>query len=358
MFIIILGIVATFGVVGATEQEPVRSAAEVLRQLRSDVPRWLDSAGVTGFGMAMLEGRRIRWATGFGVRSSATAVAVDGNTVFEAASLSKPVFAYAVLRLSETGVLELDRPLCAYLSAPEVCRTSEGERITARMILSHTSGLVSEGSPGGPSLNELLRPTFEPGTRFRYSGDAFFLLQQVVMHQTGEPFAVLMDRLVLRPLGMSRSSFVLKESMRINAAAGHERAGAPAQDLVAPIEGGWACCSLLTTARDYARFLRAILRRQGLKDHSVRQILTPKIEIAPAIYWGVGFGIQHGAGGSALWQWGHSSRPYRAYTLLYPQRGTGIVLLANSRNAMPLLHRIVRAIFGNPQPAIDWLHYK
>ena len=137
-----------------------------------------------------------------GVRDASTAIPVDDNTIFEAASLSKPVFAYAVLQLVDAGVLSLDTPLSKYV--PDYVKDDpRADSITIRHVLSQASGLPNWRSKANP-----LRTYFQPGERFSYSGEGFLWLQQVVEAVAAESFNSVMARLVFDPLEMSRCSYV------------------------------------------------------------------------------------------------------------------------------------------------------
>src|SRR5215210_7961178 len=139
--------------------------ADLLRNL----PRLLELASVPGLALAVVDGKRV-WRRGFGDAIEESAQPVSDETVFEAASLGKPLFAYAVLRLVDAGVLDLDRPLYDYLPSPEA-DTPRMRRVTARHVLTHTSGLPNWRHTAGP-----LAPETEPGETYAYSGEGFFYL--------------------------------------------------------------------------------------------------------------------------------------------------------------------------------------
>ena len=131
-----------------------------------------------GLAIAIVENGRVTWTGGFGTLNDAARTPVDTGTIFEAASLSKPVFAYTVLRLADRGDLDLDRPLFQSLEYPRLARDERYKRITARMVLSHATGLPNWGG-------ETLTLQFDPGTAYGYSGEGFVFLQKVVEHLTG-----------------------------------------------------------------------------------------------------------------------------------------------------------------------------
>src|SRR5215213_1478669 len=168
------------------QQSPVRMQDSIGVRLRS----LIDSAGVPGMSIAFLHNGTVAWTRGFGVRSVQDSAPVDENTVFEAASLSKPVVAYAALKLVDAGLLNLDRPLREYIDIPELT-DQRANRITTRMVLSHTTGLQNERINGEP-----LALAFNPGEKFSYSGEGFRLLQRVLESITRESLDQLSRRLV------------------------------------------------------------------------------------------------------------------------------------------------------------------
>jgi CubicO group peptidase (beta-lactamase class C family) len=136
---------------------------------------------------------------------------LNPGTIFEAASLSKPVFAYMVLRLADRGEFDLDRPLHEMLEYPRLAHDERYKRITARIVLSHGTGLPNWGG-------EKLTLRFDPGTDYGYSGEGFVFLQKTVERVTGRSLDELARREVFEPLGMTRSSYVWQERFAGNAA--------------------------------------------------------------------------------------------------------------------------------------------
>jgi CubicO group peptidase (beta-lactamase class C family) len=136
--------------------------AERLERLESQLPEWMEIGGVSGAAVAVIESGDVIWTRGFGVTSAATGAPVQADTVFHVGSLAKPVLAYAALRLVEAGRLELDRPLDTYLPAPYLPGDAPARTITARHVLSHTSGLPNwRFEPA-----DILSVSFMPGERF------------------------------------------------------------------------------------------------------------------------------------------------------------------------------------------------
>src|SRR5215471_4940680 len=156
---------------------------------------------VPGLSIALFRDRRRYWVHSFGVRDAKSGQPVTEETIFEAASLSKPVFAYGVLKLVDRGKLDLDIPLSRYMPQLYVEGDRRIDKITARIVLSHRTGFPNWRGAGHP-----LEIYFTPGERFSYSGEGFVYLQKVVEAITGKPLNEYMSEAVFRPLGMASSS--------------------------------------------------------------------------------------------------------------------------------------------------------
>jgi CubicO group peptidase (beta-lactamase class C family) len=360
--------------------------ADLLRHL----PRLLELASVPGLALGTVVKDQV-WLGGFGRAIEEQATSVSEDTVFEAASLGKPLFAYAVLRLIETGLLTLDRPLYDYLPLPEVT-TSRMKRVTSRHVLSHTTGLPNWRQQPVP-----LDPAFEPGTEFGYSGEGCFYLQRVVEALSGKPFAQLMREQVLDPLLMRQSSYVWlpgfesrmaagydgrKNRLDVHAAIGmrtHEIArewGKPLAEwryedsarAVQLVNPQWpvlplymvpnAAASLLTTVADYARFLTHLVAEPvtgvALSDGTRRAMLTPQVRVNSALHWGLGWGIQRDEHGEVLWHWG-ASNSFRNFVIADPVNGRAIVVFTNSENGPRVYERVIVAVTGHDHPAFLWI---
>jgi CubicO group peptidase (beta-lactamase class C family) len=316
--------------------------------LAERIPALLDSAGIPGLSIAVLERGSSVWTAAFGVRNTADRQPVGPETVFEAASLSKPVFAYGLLRLVDRGGFDLDRPLSEYISMTPFGDDPRMNAITARMILTHTSGISGFAEGGRVTMGA------DPGARFRYFGDAWLPLQRAVEAVTGEPVHEFLQREVLEPFGMAHSSFVWDDFDGDHATPHDELGNLMEKRTFAEAH---VAATLHTTAADYARFLAAAMDGVGLSSESGRAFLTPHVEVAPGVSWGLGVGLQDDARGRALWQWGHWFGS-KAYMIAYPESGDGLVFLANGDAGLSILDVILGTVFGPDQPGAAWQDYE
>jgi CubicO group peptidase (beta-lactamase class C family) len=332
-------------------------------RLEAEVPRLLRAADVPGISVAVIRDGQIYWTGAMGVADLSSGSGVKADTVFQAASLSKPVFSYIVLRLKDRGVIDLDRPLATDLPHPRLGHDERHRRITARMVLSHTTGLPNWDFSDGP-----ITLLFPPGESWGYSGEAFVYLQKTVEKLTGLPLDDLARREVFEPLGMSRSSFVWKPELEA-AAAGVDGTGVVQQ--INRKEKANAAASLLTTAGDYARFLVAVLEGRGLKPETRKTWLEPRAQVVsrfgepgsprqPGVFWGLGWGLEQAEGpteNAVFWHWGHQDA-WRAYVAVRRDGKAGLVYFANSHEGLTIAKALSDLAVGGPRPGLDWLKYE
>jgi CubicO group peptidase (beta-lactamase class C family) len=316
----------------------------------------LELHSVTGASLAVLRNGSTELAAA-GTRDPATGERVDSHTVFDAASLTKPVVAYAVLQLVDAGMLDLDERLADSVRAV-VPDEPRARAITARHLLTHTCGLQNLRG------KEPLRMHFHPGSWFSYSSVGFMYLQMAVEARTGESLEATMRRLVFEPLGMASSSLQWQDRFARHEAApteGEVRASphrAPAPN---------ASYSLKTTAADYGAFVAAVLRGDRLKKQTWRQWLTAHVMVPqgaivqldsapmatePDLGWGLGWGIEPSLG--TFFQWGKMTG-VRAFVMGSPATGRGLVLFTNSNTGLRLMNDLTSEVLPGSHPAIKWL---
>ena len=320
------------------------------------IPRLLEAGDVPGLSIAVIRDGRVTWTGAFGTRGDSARSPVNEETIFSAASLSKPVFAYVVLRLAERGALDLDEPLATHLEYPRLAHDERYRAITPRMVLSHGTGLPNWGG-------DRLELQFDPGTGFNYSGEGFVYLQKTVERITGLSLEELARREVFEPLGMRRSSYVWRDAFEGNATYGKNWAAR--FEHVVRYEEPNAAFSLLTTAGDYARFATAVLAGEGFAQETLREMIAPQRAArrpqrpTPAdehVSWGLGWGLQVGRAGRAIWHWGDNGR-FKAYVVAYPETGDGVVYFANGQEGLSIAEAIVQSVAPDDHWALRWLDY-
>jgi CubicO group peptidase (beta-lactamase class C family) len=267
---------------------------------------------------------------------------VTSSTVFEAASLSKLVVAYASLKLCQSGVLELDRPLIEYLPDANLEHDARLGTITTRHVLSHTSGLPNWTPEGTPALTQFL-----PGEKFSYSGTGFARLQKVIERITDSSLETHLQKTVFEPLKMRDSSFIWQHRWADRAAVGHDQHGAsmPKDEPSQP----HAAYSLHSTVTDLA-----ILMGKFLHSRITLEMIEPQIDLNDRVAWGLGWGLETCQNGTFFWQWG-ANPGFRSLMLGSSDSGFGVVVLTNSANGSQLWKPILEGLTGVEHPALAWL---
>lgn len=325
----------------------------VSQDRKAALQRLLDTVGIPGFSLVYIHNGAVAESYALGLRSAEEAAAVNEATVFSAASLSKPVFAYALLQLADEGRLDLDRPLAEYYHYPDLADQPGYRKITARHLLSHTSGLPNWRFFGPFEF------AFPAGTAFSYSGEGYVWLSRVVEEITGQSTEAFIRERVFLPLGMERSSFIWPDHLEDNFAWPHDHRSRsfppprPQQSNVA--------YSLQTTAADYGRFMLALLKKEGLEKRTFDELYRPQPGSHPDstrrdLAWGLGIGLAETAAGTSFWQWGDNGT-FRGLVVGYPETGDGLVYFTNSRHGLSVMDTLHRMFFGQSYPAFTWLNY-
>ncbi|MEV5208882.1 serine hydrolase domain-containing protein [Micromonospora sp. NPDC053740] len=294
-------------------------------------------------------------AAGFGVTAAGTSTPVTASTAFAACSISKHVAAFGALRLVQAGVLDLDADIGDHLTSWHLPGREGQQGVTVRQLLAHTAGLSDTWYRGyladrAPSLLQVLegsgttttppvRPTLLPGSRFRYSGSHYSVLQQVIVDATGTPFEDLLRTLVLEPLAMVDSSFdkQFPHQRPDQVAHGHHGGGTR-------IPGGWrtqpelAAAGLWSTPTDLLRLdleiARAVAGGSKLLDRDLAtQMCTPQI---PGGSYGLGTELDDRA---ERRRFGHTGLNvgYTCFSYVWPDSGIGVAAMTNSEDGWELL---------------------
>ena len=314
---------------------------------------------VPGVGFAVFDASGVLYEHVGGFKSQTTLEPIDMNTAFEAASISKPVFAYVVFSLVRDGVLELDASLQTLVpEVPEVAYDPRFGTLTPRVLLTHLGGLPNWRSRinfDARSYSELfasddtLRFVVDPGTEHRYSGEGYVLLQRIVEERTGKGLDELARERVFEPLGMARSSFLFDPGIRDNYSLGHDGEGHPDKwEIALPL----ASSTLHTTASDLARF-GAHLASEILAGGGYSALGTPAVtidEVDEVVRsWGPGLGVVTDGTRRYVYHGGNNVI-FIADFIYGVEENLGYVLLTNSSNGQQMVEAVERRVFGRDVP--------
>jgi CubicO group peptidase (beta-lactamase class C family) len=346
-------------------------------EVDATVTRLMQAAEVTGAGIAIFNDGKVAYLKAYGFRDTEKHLPLTIDSVMTAASFSKVAFAYLVMQLVEEGKLALDKPVYQYFPKPlpeyssyrDLADDPRYKKITARMLLSHTSGF-----PNFRWINDdkKLNINFEPGSRFAYSGEGIELLQFVVETITNTPLKELMQPHVFQPLGMTRTSMVWEDKFESDYANGYDEYGrsiGPERRSTADAAG-----SMQTTPRDFAQFSLAVMNGKGLKPKTRELMLSPQIQIlakhefptmeniatdenkAIRLSYGLGWGLYWTPYGKAFFKEGHDVG-WRNYAVCFDQSKTGLMIMTNSANGEGMFKELLETVLKNPYTPIEWEGY-
>jgi len=315
----------------------------------------MQKLGVPGMSMVVIRDWKIHWSKSYGVRDAASRAPVTPDTPFQAASISKPVTAMAVLRLAQAGRLRLDDDVNAYLRhwTLKACAGCKGKPVTPRSLMGHVAGAddgfgfpgyppsallptlidILDGRP--PSITGAVSFTRPPYEAYKYSGGSYVVLQQMLTDLTGRPFAELMRDLVLRPLAMENSTFEqpLPSKLTALAATAHSADG-KRMDQPWHVYPEQSAAGLWTTATDLAAMVIEIQRAvrddggKVLRWQMAREMLSP-IGVGP---FGAGFRLT-ALGDGWYFYHGGSNWGFEAHVRGHLHKGYGVAIMTNAQDS-------------------------
>lgn len=326
-----------------------------------------------GVSVAVINNGKIEWTRGYGVLEAGGNRPVTTQTLFQAASISKPVAAMAVLRLVQENKLNLDEDVNKKLvswKVPENDFTKE-QKVTLRGLLSHNASITVSGFEGYssdgqvPTLLQILDGTVPANSKpirvdaalnkkFRYAGGGYVITQELLADVTGKPFPEFMQETIFKKLEMTRSTYQqpLPKEFWDLAAVGHTLNGEK-------VKGNWhtypemAAAGLWTTPTDLARFAIEIQKSRAGKSNRVLSVKTVNEMLTPQVGGrGLGFIVQ-GENESARFSHGGSNAGYRSLLVGYASTGQGAVVVTNSDSGSALAAEIMRSVAKE----YGWLDY-
>jgi len=354
-----------------------------IAEAESFARKTLADARVTGAQIAVLDGGKLVWSAAFGLRRREPPLPMERETTTWAASITKGVFGAYVMQLAERGEFSLDEPIAKILPRPldtyepyretasALVRDPAWSRVTARILLSHTSGLKNFAFL---EPDKKMRLHFEPGTRYQYSGEGINLAQFAVEQRLGRPLDRLMQEAIFGPVGMTRTGLIYRREFESNVA---DRYGADERFLSQtkrfPARGAG---SMTTSAEDLTRFAAALFAGEILKPASVRELLEPAIRIrtlhqlaleasepegaeaaAVGLAYGMGWGLLTKTRfGPAFFKEGHGDGAQN-YMICFSRRQACMILLTNSDNGELAFRPLLETIFGNTVTPWEWEGY-
>ena len=339
---------------------PVKPTPEASMRARldRDVPGWLKQADVPSAAIAWIDHGAVAWTQVYGEQSPG--VRANAQTLYNVASLTKPVSAEVVMRLVAQGKVSLDEPISAYWVDPDVKDNAWNTLLTPRICLSHQTGFKNWRYESAGKLQF----QWQPGTQTGYSGEGYDYVARFVEKKTGKPFEALASELVFAPLGMTQTAYTPRDWFKGRLAVAH----GPQGDITTREQTGWSAADLLrTTIGDYARLVVAVMHGNGLSADlaSERLRLTRNLatrEDLDKLCAKANVSAAHCNGSASLalgWQVlqldgrtivDHSGNDPGVRTLAFfdPQRQVGAVVFTNGEKGDEVIRKVVGVLYPAP----------
>jgi CubicO group peptidase (beta-lactamase class C family) len=297
---------------------------------------------IPGATLSLIKDNKIIYSQIYGVTNLNTKHPVTSRTLFEAGSITKLVFAFAVMRLYEKGKIDLDKPLHQYFPSPDI----DDERyrlMTARHVLSHQSGLSNWPKK---DANGKFKLNFTPGTQYGYSGQAYEYLKEAIEKITSKGIDVVLEEEVLETLQLDDMYFKGNDIIMKHGANGHKKY-IPSDILLA--RRTMVSYSLQTTSQALAKFAIALNQRKGLKKETYNELFKVYSKREDGTEWGLGVRIEKTSSGISYGHSGSTDRGFISNLVFYKDRELGFTVLTNSQMggwlSLPLLNEYL--ILGN-----------
>lgn len=348
-------------------QKETKEIDQFVSKLDQKIPQLLNDFIVPGTAIAIIENGEIILQKGYGFSNIDKGIKVTNTTGFNIGSISKTVAAWGIMKLVQEGKIDLDAPAEKYLTRWHLPKSEfDINKVTIRRLLSHTAGLSLHGYPGwspkddlptieesldgknnGPGRVEII---MEPGTKWKYSGGGFSMLQLIIEEVTGQKFENYMQAQILNPLGMTSSSYTIDEKILKSSSLEHNNFG---QVIDFELFTAQAAAGLHTTINDFTKFALASLyadknnKQQILSASYLEQMMTP----APASNESYGLGYQvESIDGTSMTLAGHggANTGWHAFLRVNSVTNDGFIMITNGGAG----HNIYRQIY------CDWIYWK
>lgn len=300
-------------------------------EMSSIISNSMQKNKVLGIAMSLISNGEVVDTSTYGITSSITQDAVQLDTKFEAASLTKPLFAYLVLQLCDRNLINLDTPVVEYLPEYEISRDPRYKLITPRNILCHSSGFENWST-------KPVSISFDPGSKFQYSGEAYTYLQKAVERVAGKDLKQLIEEKIFTPLQMNNSAILWTPSVNNQLSYTFDSEGRLEQKRT---HSGFsvctepnAACSLYTTIGDYTQFILNIIdnKIKPLLPATFNDMINAHNTINEDFLWGLGWGIYQKEN-KFMWHWGDNGS-FKAFVCMDIKTKSGILVFTNSFNGL------------------------
>jgi CubicO group peptidase (beta-lactamase class C family) len=361
---LVVAVMGCVSMIPAAGQEKAQSTARTVAaktngraEIDAHAAEWLKQSDVPSLAVAYIEDRRVAWTAVYGEQSPG--VPATPKTLYNMASLTKPVTAETVLRLASAGRLSLDESMSPFWIDPDIKDDPRSKLLTPRLCLSHQTGFPNWRSKTGG----VLKIQWDPGTQTGYSGEGFNYVGRFTEKKLGKPFDVLAQEMVFDPIGMKDTSYTAKDWYVGRLAVPH---GPKRDKPVDDVAQAWNGADLLrTTIQDYAKFVvsvmhdegltreiaaeRATLTRDRMKPEDLKNVCRTVGDPAHCLVTaGMGLGWEvETVNGEKILDHDGSDWGVKTFVMFVPARGIGVVVFTNGENGEAVIKKVVEVLYPN-----------
>ncbi|WP_394774135.1 serine hydrolase [Flavobacterium sp.] len=305
-----------------------------------EIEKWLKQNNVPTLGIGVINNGKLQEIKVFGELKKG--ISAPYNTIWNVASLTKPVTAMIALKLVSSGKWDLDEPLYKYWTDPDIANDSNTKLLTTRIILSHQTGF-----PNWRFMNDSgkLDFKFKPGTKYQYSGEGFEYLRKALEKKFHKTLDQLANELIFQPLKMTDTQLIWNDKLDLSRyAIGYDNKGnayEPTKNKTAN-----AADDLLTTIEDYGTFLCSVMNSDGLSKKVFEDMTSHQVETKKNKYFGLGFEIYDLGNNNYALSHGGADKGVQTIVLLLPKTRQGLIIFTNVDDGYKIYEKIVNHYLG------------
>ncbi|RYD97637.1 MAG: DUF4440 domain-containing protein [Sphingobacteriales bacterium] len=307
----------------------------------STIRNWLQEHKIPVLGLGIIENGQLQQVKMYG--ELIKGVAAPYNTIFNVASLTKPVTAIVALKLVSQGKWDLDEPLSKYWTDPDIAQDPRHKKLTTRLVLSHQTGF-----PNWRRMNQdqKLSFQFEPGTQYQYSGEGMEYLRKALEKKFKRSLQALADELIFQPLQMTDTRYIWNAKVATaRYAAGYDVNGKVYETVKNKVPN--AADDLLTTIQDYGKFLVSVMHSEGLSGKVSEALKTRQVASTKGKHFGLGFEIYDLGSGQYALSHGGSDQGVHSIVFILPKTGQGLLIFTNSDTGTAVYEPLIRHYLGS-----------
>lgn len=306
----------------------------------TQIEEWLKENNVPTLGIGIIESRQLTQIKVFGEITKG--VSAPYNTIFNVASLTKPITAMVALKLVSLGKWSLDQPLYKYWIDPDIANDPRNKKLTTRLILSHQTGF-----PNWRWLNDdkMLNFQFDPGKKYQYSGEGFEYLRKALENKFQQSLQQLANELIFQPLKMVDTRYVwddIVDTTRL--AIAYDKNGKAYETVKNKTPN--AADDLLTTIEDYGIFLVSVMNGDGLTKQVFDEMTSNQVVSTKGKHFGLGFEIYDLGNGEYALSHGGSDNGVQTIVFILPKSKQGLLIFTNSDTGVNLYESILKHYLG------------